>query len=234
MATRDFPFGCNLHVSVIVLFPVWVMSNPVSFCLFFPRLKLRCIGIPVLRHRLKPISFWVGGHRTVTSEFEAGDRDRDPVATAFCDLLEMLGTPSLLLDKRGFVLAANALLRRSLGSELQVANGRLVSPDAGLNAAVSKIIKCLVNGERQSPPRALSIRRTNDLPIVLYGFQLAQSALELFDPVRAILVLVDPRSKSLPSETQLKDAFGLSWMEAKVVLCLAGGLPWTPQLRPVV
>jgi DNA-binding CsgD family transcriptional regulator len=149
--------------------------------------------------------------------------DRGDVGMALSELLEMIGIPALLLDRRGLVIAASELARSSLGNELQIVNERLVSPDAAAQAAVNRLVKCVAYSEPRSSPRAISIHRKNDLPIIMYGFKLTNSALESFDPAHTVLVLVEPRSKLLPAESQLKDAFDLSWMEAKLALRLAKG-----------
>lgn len=165
------------------------------------------------------LCMWTLGGPPVTSE----PANRGGIELAVSELLEMLGTPAILLDKRGLVVAANRLVHRSLGNELQIVNERLSSSDLSADAKINKLVRSIVKSERQSPPRTTSIRRASDLPIVMYGFRLPNSVLESCDLARAMLVLVDPRSKPLPSESQLKDAFDLSWMEAKLALRLAGG-----------
>ena len=124
--------------------------------------------------------------------------DRGNIESALSELLEMMRTPALLLDRQGFVLAANELVRRSFGNELKIVNERLVSPDPVVSAAVNKLVKCVASGDVQSSPLAVPIPRPSDLPIIVYGFQLTNLALRSFEPVRAILVPIDPRSRILP------------------------------------
>ena len=161
---------------------------------------------------------WTGGP-AVTSKLI----DRGNIESALSELLEMMRTPALLLDRQGFVLAANELVRRSFGNELKIVNERLVSPDPVVSAAVNKLVKCVASGDVQSSPLAVPIPRPSDLPIIVYGFQLTNLALRSFEPVRAILVPIDPRSRILPSESELKQAFDLSWMEARLALRLTRG-----------
>ena len=209
-SARDSPNGNNLHLLVILLFPIWVMLKVRRKANRLVH-KQRC----AIKH--SPL-LSVDQGPTVTSEsINRGD------VIALCELLEIIGIPALLLERRGLVIAANELARSSLGIELRIVNERLASPHLAANAAVSRLISCVTTADPRFSPRAVSIRRNNDLPIVVYGFRLTNSALESFDPVHAMLVLVEPRSKLLPSESQLKDAFELSWMEAKLALRLARG-----------
>ena len=138
-----------------------------------------------------------------------------------CEVLAKMGRPALIVDGQGQVMAANELTAKLLGPDLQVVNGRLISADPLACTELDALIKALTL--HQTTAEALAVRRKAGPPIIIHGISLPQTASNPEKRANALLVLVDPKESLLPTQAQLADAFGLSWMEARIALKLADG-----------
>jgi DNA-binding CsgD family transcriptional regulator len=144
---------------------------------------------------------------------------------ALCELLQLLGAAAILVDPDGEVVGLNGAAEDCLGAGLQIRNRRLIMADPEAKRALAELIGgrragCSVHachGER------IVVARRNTRPLILRTVPLQGRALALFHPASAIVMLADASRVSLPTETQLKHAFGLSDGEARLANRLAAG-----------
>ena len=140
-----------------------------------------------------------------------------------CEVLAKIGRPALIVDRQGQLIAANELTAKLLGPDLHVVNGRLISADPVACTKLDALIKALTL--HQATAEALAVRRKDGPPIIIHGISLPQTASGPEKRATALLVLVDLKESLLPTQAQLVEAFGLSWMEARIALKLAAGNP---------
>jgi DNA-binding CsgD family transcriptional regulator len=150
----------------------------------------------------------------------AGDR-----AVALGDLLQQLGTAAILVDGDGKVVGLNAAARDCLGGGLHIRNRRLITADPATQRALMQLIE---SGRDAGNAHACAgeqvvVARRNTRPLILRTIRLDGGAVSLFHPASAIVVVLDAARVSLPTEAQLKSAFGLSYGEARLAICLAAG-----------
>ena len=130
-----------------------------------------------------------------------------------CEVLAKIGRPALIVDRQGQLIAANELTAKLLGPDLHVVNGRLISADPVACTKLDALIKALAL--HQTTAEALTVRRKAGPPIIIHGISLPQTASSPEKRANALLVLVDLKESLLPTQAQLVEAFGLSWMEAR-------------------
>jgi DNA-binding CsgD family transcriptional regulator len=144
---------------------------------------------------------------------------------ALCDLLQLLGAAAILVDADGLVVGLNDAAEDCLGAGLQIRNRRLIMADPEAKRALAG----LIGGGRAGgsvdalPGEQVVVARHNMRPLILRTVPLQGRALALFHPASAIVMLADASRVSLPTETQLRRAFGLSDGEARLANRLAAG-----------
>lgn len=144
---------------------------------------------------------------------------------ALCELLQLLGTAAILVDPDGEVVGLNGAAEDCLGAGLQIRNRRLIMADPEAKRALAALIGATRAGcsVHACPGEHVVVARRNARPLILRTVPLHGRALALFRPASAIVMLADASRVSLPTETQLKHAFGLSDGEARLANRLAAG-----------
>jgi hypothetical protein len=149
--------------------------------------------------------------------------DGDP--NPLCELLELLGTAAILVDRDGTVVGLNDAARDCLGGGLDIRNRRLIASEPAAQRALTRLVEGGREG-RNADARAgeqVVLARRHGRPLILRTIRLDGGASPLFHPASAIVVLLDAGRLSLPSEPQLMSAFGLSCGEARLAIRLAAG-----------
>jgi DNA-binding CsgD family transcriptional regulator len=141
-----------------------------------------------------------------------------------CELLQRVGTAAILVDCEGEVIGLNDAARDCLGGGLDIRNRRLVTSDPAAQRALMRLIE----GRDGCNPKAgageqVVVARRHGRPLILRTIRLDSDAGAPFYPASAIVHLLDVGRVSLPSESQLMSAFGLSCGEARLAICLAAG-----------
>ena len=142
-----------------------------------------------------------------------------------CDLLQRLGTAAILVDSDGKVVGLNDAARDCLGGRLHIRNRRLISADPAARRALMQLIEGGLDGvdAHACADEQVVIARLNARPLILRMIRLDGGADSPFHPASAIVTVLDVARVSLPTESQLKRAFGLSCGEARLAILLAAG-----------
>jgi DNA-binding CsgD family transcriptional regulator len=146
----------------------------------------------------------------------------DDRTAALCDILELSGTAAILLDREGEALGFNNAARDCIGPEFYVRNRRLVAAHPASNRALAELIKTTLDGKSRSEEQVV-ITRHNTRPLILRIVRLCGRTAPLFDPARAIVMMLNASRAILPTESQVKSVFRLSSGESRLVICLASG-----------
>lgn len=137
------------------------------------------------------------------------------------DALEMIGTGAALLDGRGHVQNANRLFQRDMGDQLCNKRTRLKFHDPLADQLLSDALVDL-----------LAYRRGRSLPfpnpdrsgsMVLHIMPITGAACDVFSNSSAILLIADPRRRSLPDYALLQAMFDLTPTEARIARRLTDG-----------
>jgi DNA-binding CsgD family transcriptional regulator len=142
-----------------------------------------------------------------------------------CDLLQRLGTAAILVDTDGKVVGLNEAAEDCLGNGLQIRNRRLIAAHPAAQRALAQLIEGSRDGcnAHAGASDQIVIARRNARPLILRMIRLDGGAESPFHPARAIVVVLDAGRVSLPTQAQLKSAFGLSCGEAQLAILLAAG-----------
>jgi DNA-binding CsgD family transcriptional regulator len=146
-------------------------------------------------------------------------------AVALCEFLQRLGAAAILVDADGEVVGLNHAAESCLGAGFQIRNRRLIMADPEAKRALAELtggsrVGCSVHA---GSGQQVVVARRNMRPLILRTVPLDGGALALFHPASAIVMLDDASRVSLPTETQLRHAFGLSDGEARLANRLAAG-----------
>jgi hypothetical protein len=144
---------------------------------------------------------------------------------AFCDVLQLLGTAAILIDSGGRVVGLNDAARDCVGAGLHISNRRLITDDPAANRALTELIEGIRGGcnAHAFAAEPIVVARRTTRPLILRAIRLDARAVSLFHPASAIILVVDAGRVSLPTESQLNSAFGLSCGEARLAVRLAAG-----------
>jgi DNA-binding CsgD family transcriptional regulator len=146
-------------------------------------------------------------------------------AAALGDLLQLLGMAAILVDRDGQVVGLNDAARECLGGGLHIRHRRLITANPAAQRALMRLIE---GGRHGGDTYACSdeqvvVARRNARPLILRTIRLDGGADSPFHPASAIVVVLDAGRVSLPTESQLESAFGLSCGEARLAILLAAG-----------
>lgn len=144
---------------------------------------------------------------------------------ALGDLLQRLGTAAVLVDRHGEVVGLNDAARNCLGGGLHIRHRRLVAADPATQRALMRLIEGGQHGGNADAcsDEQIVVSRRNARPLILRTIRLDGEADPTFHPVSTIVVVLDAGRVSLPTESQLGSAFGLSCGEARLAILLAAG-----------
>ncbi len=145
-------------------------------------------------------------------------------AEAALDAFEMSGSAVVLLDRHGDVIRLNDAAERSLGPDLQIIRGRLVSRERAATAELDRALHRLVWAASPSalmPP--ISLPRSERRPLLAYPVRLAGVSPDALAACQALVVLIDVEKRFQPPEEALRSCFGLTRAEAKLASRCASG-----------
>jgi len=144
---------------------------------------------------------------------------------ALCDVLQLLGTAAVMVDVHGNVVGLNDAAQDCIGAGLQIRNHRLVTVDPAANRALARLIAeppCGCDAHARAEGQIV-VARPEGRPLILRVVRLPGAS--AFNAAHAIVMVLDPGRVVLPTEGQLKSAFGLSCGEARLAIRLAAGEP---------
>lgn len=146
-------------------------------------------------------------------------------AAALGDVLQLLGTAAILIDRDGQVVGLNDAARDCLGSGLQIRHRRLTTANPAMQRALMQLIErgCDGDGAHGCSDEQVVIARPNARPLILRTIRLDGGVDSPFHPASAIVTVLDAGRVSVPTESQLERAFGLSCGEARLAIFLAAG-----------
>jgi DNA-binding CsgD family transcriptional regulator/PAS domain-containing protein len=145
-------------------------------------------------------------------------------AAGLADAFDLLGSAALVADESGRVIRANRTAEKSLTSDLRVINGRLTVHDPEISKSIRQLIDETVAsqaGEHLRPP--VTVPRPEGRPLAVYAIPLAGDARNAFSPARVLVVVLDLDTRTAAEATHLREVFGLTLAEAKLLARMARG-----------
>lgn len=146
-------------------------------------------------------------------------------AEGVLDGFESLQVGGILLDHNGRVRRLNKAAEAQLGVSYTVSHGYLHATAGSAEKALQLLVGSVVgtqNGLAQ--PQSAVLPRPTGRPVIAYGLPLRGAAMNLFQPAKALLVVIDPDRMLRPQARALKQAFNFTDAEAEVALALTRGL----------
>lgn len=150
----------------------------------------------------------------------------DAAAGGMLESLDRLGRGALLLDDLGRVVRLNASAAGQLGAGLGLSAGRLRADTRDADRRLQALLANVTAAEaaRGGPaPDGLSIPRDARRPLVVTAAPLVNSARDLFQQARAIVLLRDLDRRAEPDSALLRATFELTAAEARLAQAVAGG-----------
>lgn len=168
-------------------------------------------------------------------ELAAGHIDRalqisvaleDQAAASGIRSLESIGKAAVGVGRGLSVVAMNARAEALLGAGLEVRAGRLAATDPSRQPALERLV-ARASGEIEAGrerPGALALPRPHGRPLVARAAPYLSASADVLRGMRAIVLLTDlDAAQPPPSETLLRDAFGLTRAEARLAAGLSTG-----------
>ncbi|MEY9752607.1 helix-turn-helix transcriptional regulator [Bradyrhizobium yuanmingense] len=145
-------------------------------------------------------------------------------ADAALEALDISQFAAVLLNRRAEVIRTNSAADRLLTSDFRICARRLTSADPSATAAIEQALYRLLwstQGDGLIPPIPMPRRALP--PILAYPMRFTKVTQHVFTDCHAVVVLVEPGTRSKPQEAELRAAFGLSPAEARLAARLATG-----------
>jgi DNA-binding CsgD family transcriptional regulator len=151
---------------------------------------------------------------------------------AICETLDMVGSPYVLIDHRGWVDRATPAAAAMFDAhfDIQDAALRATDPNAGEQLQnVAAMARCGSLGTRIAgiePPRTIVIPRGDGRqPVVARPLRLRRELYDVLPGIQIVLRLDDLEQRTLPSAELLQAIFDLTPREVAVARCMAAGQP---------
>jgi DNA-binding CsgD family transcriptional regulator len=144
-------------------------------------------------------------------------------ATGALEAFEMSGTAVVLLNRLGLVFKANQSAERLLVDDIQIVKGQLTARDARATTALNRAIRSLLwrpNGGLSAP---VALPRASRRPLLAYPARLSSSTANALADCQAMVILIDPETRSRTPEMSLRSVFRLTEAEARLAAQLAFG-----------
>ena len=142
------------------------------------------------------------------------------------DAFDLMGCGGVLIDLLGRVIRLNAKAQAHLGHGITLAHGQVLASHGPSNAALQRLIASVLQtgpAHDAAARGAVALARRDRRPLIVHAAPVVGSAHDLFQRAKAILMLVDPDEHRTPAEPILRQAFGLTPAEVRVVLALLQG-----------
>lgn len=120
-------------------------------------------------------------------------------------------------------MRVNQAAEQLLGEDVFISHKRLFSRSQTASAELNAAIKSLLWAEDASSAPSIIFPRQDRLPLLVYAIRcpgLCESALSSF---HALVVIVDPEQRSLPTARTLQAGFDLTQAEARLAVALGSG-----------
>ncbi|MBN8987596.1 MAG: helix-turn-helix transcriptional regulator [Rhizobiales bacterium] len=144
-------------------------------------------------------------------------------ASGALEAFEMSGTAVVLLNRHGNVFKANASAERLLVDDIRIVEGQLVARDTRATMALNRAIHHLLWRPTGGLSAPVALPRASRRPLLAYPARLTESTANALADCQAMVILIDPDSKTRTPEMNLRMAFRLTDAEAKLATQLALG-----------
>ena len=147
-------------------------------------------------------------------------------ADGMLDAFERVGWGALLIGADGSVIELNDEAHRHVGRDIALSKGQIATTHRPANAELQRLTAAALAGENE-PPRtsrgAILLPRADGRPLMAYVIPIAGPFDDSAQSARAIVVLVDPDKQREPTESILREAFGLTPAETRIAIGFARG-----------
>ena len=115
--------------------------------------------------------------------------------------------------------------RSHIGRGIALVHGRLVAGHRDANAALQRLIGTVLRPELrpQEVKAAVALPRSQGRPLIAQAMPMVGSGPATTRHPKAILTLADPDENRIPSESILRQAFGLTPAEVRIAIGLCRG-----------
>ena len=140
--------------------------------------------------------------------------------------LDHVNRAAILLDDMGLVFKMNAAAERLMGHGVTISNRKLRASTRDGDRLLQRLIAIAAANKppHESPPLdAVAIPRRKGRPLVVQGAPLVNSARDLFQQARAILIIRDLDHRMEPDDFLLRELFALTPAEIRLAKAIAGG-----------
>jgi DNA-binding CsgD family transcriptional regulator len=144
-------------------------------------------------------------------------------ATGALEAFEMSGTAVVLLNRHGNVFKANQSAERLLVDDIQIVKGQLTAKDARATTALNRAIHNLLWRPIGGLSAPVALPRASRRPLLAYPARLSNSTANALADCQAMVILIDPDTRSRTPETTLRAAFRLTEAEARLAAQLTFG-----------
>src|SRR5215510_3872467 len=179
--------------------------------------------LPCLRHWRDGEMLVLGSRLAVAGR---GMKRRMLWADGMLDAFERVGWGALLIGADGNVIDLNDEADRHVGRDITLSKGHIATTDRFANAELQRLTAAALAGENEPPrnPRgAILLPRPDARPLMAYVIPIAGPVDDSARSARAIVVLVDLDKQREPTESILRDAFGLTPAETRIAIGFARG-----------
>jgi DNA-binding CsgD family transcriptional regulator/PAS domain-containing protein len=145
-------------------------------------------------------------------------------AMGVLDAFEVSGKAVVLIDRHGEVFKANPSAERLLKGDVRIVKRKLIAKDARATAELDRALHDLLwrrSGSCLSS--VVSLPRVGQRPLLAHPIRLSRLAANALADCQAAVILVDPNTRSHPSESSLRAAFQLTSAEARLAARLTAG-----------
>ena len=144
-------------------------------------------------------------------------------ATGALEAFEMSGTAVVLLNRLGNVFKANPSAERLLVDDIQIVKGQLTAKDARATTALNRAIHHLLWHPTAGLSAPVALPRASRRPLLAYPARLSNSTANALADCQAMVILIDPDTRSRTPEMTLRSAFRLTEAEARLATQLTFG-----------
>jgi DNA-binding CsgD family transcriptional regulator len=143
---------------------------------------------------------------------------------AAAEALAMIGLPAAILDARGKVLAANALIEAMMSHLMWLPKDRIALIDPGANALLERAVADISSPDVTSVRSFPAMGATMSDPVVVHLVPTTGRASDLFGGGFGLLVITAVVAPDAPDAALLRGLFDLTPAEARVASGIAEGL----------
>jgi DNA-binding CsgD family transcriptional regulator len=145
-------------------------------------------------------------------------------AKGLAEAFEVLGSAAVIVDYLGRVILANGATEATLTGELRIVKGRLSALEHNVSRRIEELVFQAASSRRGAalkPP--VAVPRQGRRPLVVYAVPLVGEALDIFSAARALVIVVDLGARTVPAVAHLRQVFGLTPAESRLVARLGHG-----------